>query len=152
MLAIPIQPQGIKGSHSSVSPIPKSRPVERYIERFIFFAKEGHLDGLQKILKEAGPVKTEILSKLSFDGTTALHEAARNGHYEIVTFLVDNGANVNQKTGRTSRLPLQEAIVSGSSELITYLLSKDANPDLESLPGKTPRSLAIKKGLNHLLD
>lgn len=150
MLAIPIQPQGIKGSHSSVSPIPKSRPVERYIERFIIFAKEGHLDGLQKILKEAGPVKTEILSKLSFHGTTALHEAARSGHCEVMGFLLEYQTIIDSRNGKTGGTPLLAAVASGSEDCINLLLTKGANPDLETRSGLTPRKLAIKKGLDHL--
>lgn len=45
---------------------------------------------------------TEVYSSLSFSsldqyGTTALIWAARKGHYDCVTHLLENGANVDQE-------------------------------------------------------
>jgi cytohesin len=53
-------------------------------------AARGDLDRVRALV-QANP--TAISARL--DGTTALHEATRGGHVEVVKFLVASGANVN---------------------------------------------------------
>ena len=55
--------------------------------------------------------------------TTQLHEAVRHGHLEVVQYLIDNGADINDATGDDST-PLRIAINSfGSDHEISKLLS-----------------------------
>ncbi len=68
-------------------------------------------------------------------GTTALHEAARAGHIEIVKLLVTSGANVNA-TDFSGLTPLKLA-TSKHPEIATYLR---ANGGLEKVAAAPPRA------------
>eukprot|EP00586_Coscinodiscus_wailesii_P008116 CAMPEP_0172522434 /NCGR_PEP_ID=MMETSP1066-20121228/293120_1 /TAXON_ID=671091 /ORGANISM="Coscinodiscus wailesii, Strain CCMP2513" /LENGTH=469 /DNA_ID=CAMNT_0013305433 /DNA_START=130 /DNA_END=1539 /DNA_ORIENTATION=+ len=57
-------------------------------------ASEGDLDALREI---AVTDKT-ALTKKDKNGWEPIHEAARNGHVEVVRFLHENGSNINEKT------------------------------------------------------
>lgn len=83
-------------------------------------------------------------------GTTALHEATRAGHIEIVKFLVENGANVNA-TDFSRLTPLKLALGRRQMTIAGYLRSKggleQAQPPMtQPVPGRVvpapaPRAL-----------
>lgn len=58
------------------------------------------------------PTGADINSQAA-DGATALYEAAKNGHEEIVEFLLSQNANANIP-GKTGLLPLHVAAQRGS--------------------------------------
>ncbi|RDD34928.1 Ankyrin repeat protein [Wolbachia endosymbiont of Cylisticus convexus] len=92
-----------------------------------------------------------MLIKKIVSGETALHEAARNGHLDVVKYLVDDKkADVNQKDicGETA---LHEAARNGHKDVVTTLLKKGANPLIKNKKGKTPRDLANDKNITQLL-
>lgn len=58
-------------------------------------------------------------------GYTALHEAIENCHYEMVTFLLQEGATpFYSASAVTRRTPLQEACWNGDTKIASLLLSK----------------------------
>ena len=61
--------------------------------------------------------------------TTALREACLNGHREIVTYLLDKGANVNQQVEGISLL--QDALRVDDMALFNLLLKRGADPHLD---------------------
>jgi ankyrin repeat protein len=94
---------------------------------------------LTLLLKAGAPV--EIKPSFSFirrDSTTALANAARNGHYDTVKLLLENGASATGVTisnliySARSFTPLHAAAQHGSPEIITLLLSKGAEVDLNT--------------------
>lgn len=58
-------------------------------------AQGGDLDKLKKELE----TKKELVTAKDSNGWQPLHEGARGGHLEVVRYLVDNGADINAKTG-----------------------------------------------------
>ncbi|TIT18508.1 MAG: ankyrin repeat domain-containing protein, partial [Mesorhizobium sp.] len=80
---------------------------------------KGHYDC---ILALAGHPRIDINARADYYGRTALIEAARNGHLDVVKLLVGHGADVNlaDKTGRNSALI--EAIKGRHYEVAEYLL------------------------------
>ena len=80
------------------------------------------LDGdLAKIKQLAGKNAQTVNSK-DQSGYTALHYACRKGNMEIIRYLVEAGANVNEKTRAGKVTPLQRAAYSGQLETVKYLL------------------------------
>ena len=53
---------------------------------------------------------------------TPLHNAAFNGRYDMINFLLDNGASVNSKNRITS--PLHHACFSGHEKCVQLLIEK----------------------------
>ena len=54
------------------------------------------------------------------DNNTALMVAAYKGHFKVVEFLVDNGADVNARDKR-GRTPLTLALENGYTDVVKYL-------------------------------
>jgi ankyrin repeat protein len=59
----------------------------------------------------------------------ALYAAARNGHREVVEYLLDQGADVNAR-GVFGATALQWAAFNGHTGVVELLLARGADPDL----------------------
>lgn len=71
-------------------------------------------------------------------GNTALHEAALNGHLNLVKLLISNGANVNvQSYEMLKDTPLIDASANGHLDVVMYLLEHGADPTLPNAKGLT---------------
>ena len=116
--------------------------------------------------------------RLSDNGFTPLHWAARNGKSEVAKLLLDMGANPNVKCNKAStplniaaefghtdvvRLLIDRGIDQsdvnetlhcaarkGNTELVRMLLDKGANINVKSVEGKTPLSRAAEHGHPHM--
>jgi len=55
---------------------------------------DGDVEGLEEVLA----ILEDVVNKKDSNGWTPLHEGARGGHVEVVKLLIDNGADVNEKT------------------------------------------------------
>lgn len=86
-------------------------------------------------------------------GWTALHLAARDGHSDIVRFLLENGAEVDARDifGNT---PLGKAVMNykGNNEVIHLLLAHGADKKIGNNEGVSPMSLAQTIGDPTLID
>lgn len=71
-------------------------------------------------------------------GLTPLLFAARQGHVDAVTALLDAGADINQVSEGDKTSPLLMAIINGHFDLAKVLLDRGANVQLASANGATP--------------
>jgi ankyrin repeat protein len=74
---------------------------------FLFAVREGKLDVVRTLLKAGANINAPVRPRKSSgprpasgagwprEGTTALHIAVVNGHFELASFLIDQGANLN---------------------------------------------------------
>ncbi|XP_076471982.1 myotrophin-like [Babylonia areolata] len=100
-------------------------------EEFLWAVKNGDLVSVQafKEAQNVDVVNTEI------NGRYPLHVAADYGQIDVIKFLLDKGAKINQadKHGLT---PLLSAIFEGHTECVKMLLERGADKTLKSPDGK----------------
>lgn len=71
-------------------------------------------------------------------GNSALHYAAREGHFEAVQALVEAGADVNVVTASDDLSVINQAIIIGHFGVAKYLLENGADPNLATKGGLRP--------------
>lgn len=71
-------------------------------------------------------------------GFTPLHYAARQGHIESATLLLDNGADIDQLTGGDQTSPLLVSVINGNYDLAKLLVERGADVNLVSDDGVGP--------------
>ena len=107
-------------------------------------------EGAEKLVKVLIDENANVNAADSY-GTTALMEAAENGHLGVVKYLISKGADFNAATlyGKTA---LIFAASNGHLEVVKYLISVEANPFLIDNDGKTAKDLAKSEEIRRLLD
>ena len=88
------------------------------------------------------------LNVKNYDGFTCIHIASVLDHFEIVTTLLEKGADVNVKAEKTGRTILHEAAWNGNLKLAKYLLSLNTrcNINAKTYDGYTAFDLARSRG------
>ena len=73
-----------------------------------------------------------------------IDEAAKRGQLRVVTWQVENGADVNEMI--CGRMPLHVAAMNGHDEVVRFLLAHGANVNARTATGETPLLWAKGKG------
>ena len=79
-------------------------------------------------------------------GVPLLILSIRNHHSDIVTILLQHGADVNKKSGDRGNTALMDATVSGNLEIVRELLDAGADINCKSKNGQTALMLAVGEG------
>ena len=80
------------------------------------FCAIGDIDGVKRLIMRG----TEI-DQSDYDGRTAIHLAASEGHIQIVEFLIDNGLQNFSPLDRWGNTPLDDARRGNHSAVVEYL-------------------------------
>ncbi len=85
------------------------------------------------------------------NGKSALHKAAANGHFELLSALVENGANVEIKD-KNGNTPLWNCVMmcrgnETQIEIIKYLISKGGALETKNNHGISPKDIINDLGL-----
>ncbi|QLL31453.1 hypothetical protein HG536_0B03160 [Torulaspora globosa] len=95
---------------------------------------KGNYDQARKLIKE----ENYDVNDQDNAGNTALHEAALNGHLDIVKLLTESGADVNiQSFEMFKDTPLIDASANGHLNVVKYLLAHGADPTICNAKGLT---------------
>ena len=95
---------------------------------------KGKIEQVKKFLEE-GEIN---INDQDNAGNTPLHEAALNGHIDIVKLLVKEGANINvQSYDMFQDTPLIDASANGHLDVVSYLLKHNADPTITNAKGMT---------------
>ena len=82
------------------------------------------------------------------DGWSPLHLAAHYGQFEVVKFLVANGAELNSLSeNRLGNTPLHAALAGGNQAIVDFLLANGSDPKLKDANGVDAYALAKENGL-----
>ena len=125
--------RGFEGA-SPVPPMPDQSPAEYangWLTPLMFAAREGHME-MARTLVAAGA----DLDIVSADGKNSLNLAIFNGQYEMASYLIDNGVDVNQADAQRFT-PLFWAVDRRNMELATnglpWTITEDPLPLIEKL-------------------
>jgi hypothetical protein len=108
----------------------------------LFAVTVGNLAEVENLIRAGADVNTAAKE----DGMTALFVAAQMGHFAIVQYLVQQGAD-KDKTDRRGVTPLFIAALSGHLEIVQYLVRQGA--DVNQAPDggmTTPLAIATSEG------
>ncbi|KAF0328638.1 pfs domain-containing protein [Colletotrichum asianum] len=105
--------------------------------------QQGHLEIMTEALKRVVTCVEE--SEIGGIYADALQDAAWRGHIDIVTTLIDEGADVNAEGGQ-HETALHAASSRGWREVAAILLAKGARTDKQDPYGFYPLQLAIQNG------
>lgn len=107
---------------------------------FIESVKKGDLTEVKQLL---GEVHVDFCEE---DGMTALMHASYKGNFEVVEYLLSNGADVNVDTHKDQYTPLMFAALSGSTDTVRLLLEAGAKPDVVNKIKRTAAQLGAFVG------
>ncbi|PMC35755.1 hypothetical protein CJ195_18430 [Bacillus sp. UMB0899] len=108
--------------------------------------KLGDLKEVQELIGD----DKEILNTMTAFGTW-LHVAAKQGHFEIVKFLIDKGIDIDARGGTFDASALNLAAGAGQLEIVKYLIESGAELD-ESLAKRNPLFGAIYGGHKEVVE
>ena len=78
-------------------------------------------------------------------GFTPLHYAIRYGSEIIVKILLENGANIETKTGQQCLTPLMKAIMGNRLSIAKVLIEHGASLKKRNIDGMSPLEIALQQ-------
>lgn len=124
---------------------------------FLAVCASGDTEEAKAMLKEAREKSSgekasgdNVVNCANADGITALHQACIDGSFEVVTFLLSQGANVNQ-VDNEGWTPLHVAASCGNTEITEYLLQQGASLSSVNCDGDVPLDIAEDEAMESLL-
>lgn len=91
---------------------------------------------LEKVKHEINKDRS-IINKQDRNGYSCLHYAARNNHYELCKYLIQQGVDVNLKTRSGESTALHRAACVGACRIVQLLIESKSDPFLKDSDGKT---------------
>uniref|UniRef100_H3DJF6 Protein phosphatase 1, regulatory subunit 12C n=1 Tax=Tetraodon nigroviridis TaxID=99883 RepID=H3DJF6_TETNG len=134
---------------------PKRVRFDRAAE-FLAACASGDREEAELMLKESQDGETEpqehveIINCTNADGITALHQACIDGSMEMVTFLLERDASVNQADSE-GWTPLHVAASCGYPDIAEFLLQRGASLSAVNCDGDVPLDIALDEATESLL-
>lgn len=98
--------------------------------------------------KAAAFFSPESMMQPDDNGTTAMHEAARCNHVDMLRVMIEKGADVNiaqDEPADAGNTPLHVACLHGNSKAAELLMASGADDTIQNVKGETPAHLAVMK-------
>jgi ankyrin repeat protein len=103
-------------------------------------AKDGDFETVKKLLEK----DPNLLNSGNRLQQTPLLMASFGGHADIVLFLIEKGAKIDQPDS-FGATPLHMAVLGGQTEIVELLVAKGADVNIKSRNGKIPLQMAFEK-------
>ena len=107
---------------------------------------------LEKAKKLSLTTLRSIINNYDSSGYTPMHYAVRNGNYEFVQFLLNNGACVHILTKHGQVSSLHRAVMSGSLSMVRLLLENGSNPLIVDSDLRSVLDVAERCGNAEIID
>ncbi len=128
--------------HRLAGVMPKAQQLTPSMDLYESIAY-GQLEGV----KEAIVNQADLLNQAAPDGFSPLCLAAYFAQFEVVKWLTDQGADVNQAATNPSQVaPIHAAVAANHLELVKWLIDKGADVNLTQTQGVTPLHSAAHRG------
>jgi ankyrin repeat protein len=114
--------------------------ADETVDKYVTAAAKGEYSKVVSYVKKGVAVDGKNQARW-----TALAYACKYKHDDIVKFLVENGANINE-TVNTGSTPLAVAMLAGNFEIADYLIQKKADINKADMMGMSPLMWAVKDG------
>ncbi|MDR0287493.1 MAG: ankyrin repeat domain-containing protein [Clostridiales bacterium] len=111
-------------------------------EKLYNAATQGKLNDAQQAVQDGANINFQVREQSL---RSPLSQASQLGHYDIVEFLVEKGANINIRAADGTS-PLMIAAYAGHFEIVKYLVEKGAELDFKNYNGDTALSNAYERG------
>eukprot|EP00953_Heterococcus_sp_UTEX-ZZ885_P034824 18017-Heterococcus_DN1.PRE.1 len=111
-------------------------------------AATGDLAEVERTIAEGAPIEGR---NKALAGSTALIAATEGGHADVVTRLIELGANVNA-VNRMGEPPLSIAVSRGDEDIARALLAHGASVDANDREWRTPLLKAVKNCNGHMVE
>ena len=109
-----------------------------FIDEIHYAAGHCDLEKVTPLLKD----NPELISRRDAFGYTPLHDAALEGHKDMVELLLAKGADVNAKD-KDGNTPLHEAAYTNDRGFVELLLAEGAEVNAKNSSGSTPLRWAL---------
>ncbi|XP_070683977.1 protein phosphatase 1 regulatory subunit 12C [Pempheris klunzingeri] len=151
--------QPVSVGRDETSPLLKRRKGVRFdrAAEFLAACASGDTQEALVMLEEAEQSKRkngedvgEVINCSNADGITALHQACIDGSADMVSFLFEHGANVNQVDSE-GWTPLHVAASCGYPDIADFLLLRGASLSAVNCDGDVPLDIALDESTEALL-
>lgn len=116
-----------------------ARNTDQFGSNLLHFATMFSKVSLAKDLIHSGDL--DLIDQKTKDGFSALFIAAQRGNFEILSALIEHGADPNIQTNQGCTA-LHIAAQNGHLEIVEYLIEHGASVDLAMNDGRTPQQIA----------
>lgn len=96
-------------------------------------AYDGDLEGVKSAVTQGASINAK-----GKGGFSALLAASRNGHFEVVKYLVEHGAEVDGRDNFRDKTALLAAAFDGHYDIVKYLHEHGASINVQAVNGWTP--------------
>lgn len=110
------------------------------------WSEDEKLEELKKISKDGA-----LDPDSTYMGVPAIHSAIGHGYLKIVTFLIENGADINIACTGTNYTPLHQAILRGNIDIAKLLIEKGADLKKEAFAKLTALGIAAQNGYMEII-
>ncbi|KAL5460537.1 hypothetical protein EMCRGX_G033989 [Ephydatia muelleri] len=117
---------------------------DQAFQNMVKLCKDGNLSEIKKILERDG---MESLQQFDSEGHTLVHWASLAGHLDMVMFLVDSGAPINEHSRNDyGPCPIHWGCVNGHIGIIGFFVDRGVPIDMTDMNGCTPLIIAAQYG------
>lgn len=110
------------------------------VDKFVTAAAKGEFSKVVSYVKKGVTIDGKNQARW-----TALAYACKYNHLDIVKYLVENGAKINE-TVNTGSTPLAVALLAGYFDVADYLIQHKADINKADIMGMSPLMWAVKDG------
>ncbi|KAJ5439445.1 uncharacterized protein N7458_010443 [Penicillium daleae] len=137
----PIYFASLFGLSRAVSELLDNSPDTYIVEPMKASASAGHYAVIEVFFRQCGSIETKVLEQ-------CLYLASSQGHDRVVQLLLNNGTDVNARSGRHGT-PLQVASLDGRHQVVSTLLAHGADLNVTCQRYGVPLAAAAEKGHLH---
>ena len=123
---------------------------EADLAKLLGWCRRGRLHKLQDVLETLTGDVRPLLSR-QLDGRSMLHEAAANGHTELLEWILCHGGDPNCGMSSSGGTPLHVAVSSGMTQCVHILLDCGADVFAVDASGDTPIHVAGMQSRRNIL-